>query len=65
MARIKAKVMTMGRMAAMLKNVKENKESIETAKKLSPDGKLPVGTLANPHDSKANIDKYINNHIND
>ena len=45
MNRIKAKVLTMGRMAAMLKNVRDNAEIIEQAKDMTPDHKLPAGTL--------------------
>lgn len=43
--RIKAKVLTMGRMAIMLKTVKENKEVIEKAKLDLNVTKLPPGTL--------------------
>ena len=45
MAKIKAKVLTVARFNRMLKNAKENSEIISKAKQISPDGKLPAGTL--------------------
>ena len=44
-AKIKAKVLTVARFNRMLKNAKENSEIITKAKQISPDGKLPAGTL--------------------
>jgi len=43
--KIKAKVLTMGRMAVMLKNIKENKELINQAKAMMNTDKLPPGLL--------------------
>lgn len=43
--KIKAKVLTMGRMAVMLKNIKENKELISQAKAVLNTDKLPPGLL--------------------
>ena len=69
--RIKAKVLTMGRMSAMLKNVRENKESIEQAKNMTKDHKLPAGTLQNMSgtkghgDMKHNLDDFIKSHVKD
>ena len=45
--KIKAKVLTMGRMAVMLKNIKENKELISQAKTMLNTNKLPPGLLGN------------------
>lgn len=45
LAKIKAKVLTVARFNRMLKNAKENSEIISKAKQVSPDGKLPAGTL--------------------
>ena len=45
MNNIKAKVLTMGRMALMLKNVRENKEEIKQAKEAQGHDKLPPGLL--------------------
>ena len=54
----------MGRMAHMLKDVRENKESIEMAKSMTKDHKLPAGTLTNINkagslDMKENIESFI------
>ena len=43
--KIKAKVMTVARFNLLLKKERENAASITKAKKLMPDGKLPVGAI--------------------
>ena len=43
--KIKAKVMTIARFNLLLKKEKENSDLIAKAKKMYPDGKLPVGAI--------------------
>ena len=61
--RIKAKVLTMGRMAIMLKTVKENQQVIKDAKLALNTTKLPPGTLGssgNADDVKQHVEHFIN-----
>lgn len=58
--KIRAKVLTMGRISLMLKNVKENKELIEKAKEASGTTKLPPGLLGlNKEDATNEIEHFI------
>ena len=60
--KIKAKVLTMGRMALMLKNIKENKELIEQAKATLNVTKLPPGLLGNnSSELKNQVEHFIKN----
>ena len=60
MNRIKAKVLTVGRMSSMLKNRKENSEIIAQAKKFSADGKLPQGTLLKTvKETKDEVEQFV------
>ncbi len=43
--KIKAKVLTMGRISKMLKNAHDNSDVLDKMKELSPDGMLPKGVL--------------------
>jgi len=45
--KIKAKVLTIARFNLMLKKHVENADVIKEAKKMYPDGKLPVGAIFN------------------
>ena len=58
--KIKAKVLTMGRMSRMLKNVRENSEILAKAKAMSSDGMLPKGILLkNQEDARSDIEQFI------
>lgn len=64
--KIKAKVLTMGRMAVMLKNIKENKELIQHAKNVLNTDKLPPGLLgSNSEELKNQIDHFIKKYKTD
>jgi hypothetical protein len=45
--KIKAKVLTIARFNLMLKKHQENTDVIKEAKKMYPNGKLPVGAIFN------------------
>ena len=58
--KIKAKVLTMGRISRMLKNAKDNSEQIEIAKASTHDGKLPQGMLSKSlKDCKDDVEQFV------
>ena len=45
MERVRAKVLTIGRMNKMLRTMRENEDKLSKIKAVAPDGKVPVGTV--------------------
>jgi hypothetical protein len=58
--KIKAKVMTMGRISKMLKNAHDNTDAITKMKEMSADGMLPKGVLDQSlKDCKNEVDTFV------
>ena len=64
--KIKAKVMTIARINLILKKEQENKELIAEAKKMYPNGKLPVGAILDGLDkTKDDLRDFLKNQQKD
>jgi len=58
--KIRAKVLTIGRMARMFKNAREHSELLTQAKMVSSDGKLPQGLLIkNLKEIKSDVNQFL------
>jgi serine/threonine-protein phosphatase 2B catalytic subunit len=66
MNKIKAKVLTIARFNLMHKKAQENADIISEAKKMYPNGKLPVGAIFNGlEDQKSDLRVFIENQKKD
>jgi len=66
MNKIKAKVLTIARFNLIHKKHVENADIIKEAKKMYPDGKLPVGAImSNLKDQKSDLRVFIENQKKD